>query len=192
MPKGCILAINPHASHHDPQLYPDPCAFNPDRAPPDLGPEGPSSTVVPAVAGLAFGAGVYRCPGRFFAEMEVALVAQLVLATRRITLRPAAAAEGGAEGGAGAAAAAAELALGWVDRAAGAVLGKEAATWGVGAGLPWPTAPGGRAAAAEEGEGDWLEHSGDPGRLLPAPDLRRLVGIKAPAGPLWVSVAGAS
>lgn len=32
-------------------------------------------------AGLAFGAGPYRCPGRFFAEMEVALLLQLILHT---------------------------------------------------------------------------------------------------------------
>lgn len=40
----------------------------------------PHSTLSPSFnAGLAFGAGPYRCPGRFFAEMEVALLLQLIL-----------------------------------------------------------------------------------------------------------------
>eukprot|EP00983_Pelagomonas_calceolata_P077310 1153806-Pelagomonas_calceolata.AAC.5 len=37
-------------------------------------------------AGIAFGAGAYRCPGRFFAEMEVALLVQLILARRNFTI----------------------------------------------------------------------------------------------------------
>ena len=42
-------------------------------------------TCTHANAGIAFGGGVYRCPGRFFAEMEVALLCSLLVAHRDIT-----------------------------------------------------------------------------------------------------------
>ncbi len=48
MPKGRILAICPFESHHDPGLYPDPEAFNPDRPPLTL---GDGTAVVPGLAG---------------------------------------------------------------------------------------------------------------------------------------------
>eukprot|EP00879_Flechtneria_rotunda_P018291 GHRR01019188.1.p1 GENE.GHRR01019188.1~~GHRR01019188.1.p1 ORF type:complete len:508 (+),score=214.12 GHRR01019188.1:966-2489(+) len=77
VPKRSTLAICPFESHHDAGLYPDDAwRFNPDRP----GVQGlEPGTVVPGTAGMGFGGGFWRCPGRFFAEMELALLVQLVL-----------------------------------------------------------------------------------------------------------------
>ena len=75
-----------------------------------------------------------RCPGRFFAESELALLASLLLLLFDFTLLPREGGGGGEGGG------------------------------GEGGGAP-----------------------GDPAGLLPPPDLRKLVGIKVPAGPCWAA-----
>ena len=74
--KGRILAVCPWITHHSDSNYKNAWAFDPDRDPLTL---GDGSTVVSSLAGLAFGGGSYRCPGRFFAEMEVASILLLVL-----------------------------------------------------------------------------------------------------------------
>ncbi|GFH30937.1 uncharacterized protein HaLaN_29875, partial [Haematococcus lacustris] len=94
--------------------------FDPDRGNLVL---GDGTAVVPSLAGLAFGGGPYRCPGRFFAEMEVALVAQLVLAHCPMELLPSPPAPSAAAG-AGLAETAALL--------VGQAVGLELALWGCG------------------------------------------------------------
>jgi hypothetical protein len=95
---------------------------------------------VGGVPGLSFGGGRYRCPGRFFAEAELALVTSLLLLLFDWQLLP--------RGGDG--------------------------------NSPSSTEQGPRSPASKQG------YPGDPGGLLPPPDLRKLVGIKVPAGPCWV------
>lgn len=99
---------------------------------------------VGGVPGLSFGGGRYRCPGRYFAEAELALVLSLLLLLFEWRLLP-----GGASGGGG-----------------------SPGCTGQG--------PSGPASTAVRGP------PGDPDGLLPPPDLRKLVGIKVPAGPCWV------
>ncbi|KAG2434321.1 hypothetical protein HYH02_012343 [Chlamydomonas schloesseri] len=147
LPRGRLLAVCPFVSHHDTQMYggsgggaaaassgatgaaaaadvSSPWAFNPDRPELKL---GDGTAVVSSVAGLAFGGGPYRCPGRFFAEQELGLLVQLLLWTYDMQLsytadgRPAGLAGGGGGGGGAhmpAGAAAGEGAAGRGDRAA--------------------------------------------------------------------------
>jgi hypothetical protein len=80
-----VVAISPYQSHLDPRLYPQaPASYNPARAGIQLEGGGASqhSAAIPGVGGvpgLSFGGGTYRCPGRFFAEAELALVTSLLL-----------------------------------------------------------------------------------------------------------------
>jgi cytochrome P450 len=75
---GVVLAASAWLVHHDPEIYPDPFAFRPERF---LGEKPGTYTWIP------FGGGRRRCLGGAFAmvEMKVALRAAL----RRFTLEPA-------------------------------------------------------------------------------------------------------
>jgi 24-hydroxycholesterol 7alpha-hydroxylase len=96
--KGTMVMICPCISHLDPRLYDDqPEVFNPLRQgaalplPSTLTKSSCDSDSilnrelhgtaagVGGLAGLAFGGGKFRCPGRSFAEMELGLVVGLVL-----------------------------------------------------------------------------------------------------------------
>ncbi|GIL67327.1 hypothetical protein Vafri_20647 [Volvox africanus] len=91
LPRGRLLAVCPFESHHDRKLWDadgtngaaDPWVYDPSR--PELR-LGASSAVVSSGAGLAFGGGPYRCPGRYFAEQELSLLAQLFLWSYDMTL----------------------------------------------------------------------------------------------------------
>ncbi|GLI64265.1 hypothetical protein VaNZ11_007480 [Volvox africanus] len=91
LPRGRLLAVCPFESHHDRKLWDaedpsgaaDPWVYDPTR--PELR-LGASSAVMNSGAGLAFGGGPYRCPGRYFAEQELGLVAQLLLWSYDMTL----------------------------------------------------------------------------------------------------------
>ncbi|PRW32663.1 24-hydroxycholesterol 7-alpha-hydroxylase [Chlorella sorokiniana] len=162
--QGDVVAISPYESHLDSRLYQDaPAAYNPGRDGMHLGGSTAAHAAVVGVGGvpgLAFGGGKYRCPGRYFAEAELALIASLLLLLFDWRLLPRE----------GAAAHAADQAQ---QHKAGTA---EAITAG--------TAAGAAAAAAAA----TAAHAppGDPAGLLPPPDLRKLVGIKVPAGPCWV------
>jgi cytochrome P450 len=77
-PKGCCLVGNAYLVHHDPELYPDPYRFRPERF---LEHEPGTYTWIP------FGGGRRRCLGASFALMEMRIVLRAVLASSRV--RPA-------------------------------------------------------------------------------------------------------
>jgi cytochrome P450 len=94
---GVALVANAYLVHHDPELYPDPYAFRPERFL-----ERPPGTYT----WIPFGGGRRRCLGASFATLEMKVVLRAVLARyelgpqgaelarrRNITIRPA----GGAE-----------------------------------------------------------------------------------------------
>ncbi|KXZ53780.1 hypothetical protein GPECTOR_6g698 [Gonium pectorale] len=168
LPRGRVLAVCPFESHHDMKLYgnqgaSDPWVFDPSR--PELK-MGEGGAVVSGVAGLAFGGGPYRCPGRFLAEAELGLLGAAGSSDEplpKLQLQPQpqlAAVQGGS------------LLYGLL---AGAV-GPKALAWGTGwfDGLDGPLQ-------------DWRT-SGDPSGLLPPCDIRRLVGVKVPKKPCWVQL----
>jgi cytochrome P450 len=82
-PVGSCLVPNAYLIHHDPELYPDPYAFRPERF---LGETPGTYTWIP------FGGGRRRCLGASFAVLEMKVVLREVLS--RSEVRPAA---GGAE-----------------------------------------------------------------------------------------------
>jgi len=77
-PPGVVLIVNAHLVHHDPELYPDPYAFRPERFL-----EGQPGTYT----WLPFGGGRRRCLGASFALLEMKIVLRAVL--ERCELRPA-------------------------------------------------------------------------------------------------------
>jgi hypothetical protein len=95
-PAGICLVPNAYLMHHDPEIYPDPYAFRPER----FLDESPGTyTWIP------FGGGRRRCLGASFAMQEMKIVLRTVLAScelrpagerpelarrRNITIRPAA------------------------------------------------------------------------------------------------------
>ncbi|MEX1141635.1 MAG: cytochrome P450 [Thermoleophilaceae bacterium] len=94
-PKGCCLVPNGYLIHHDPEIYPDPYAFRPERF---LDKQPGTYTWIP------FGGGRRRCLGASFAMLETRIVLRAVLSAceiepagdrpevarrRNITIRPA-------------------------------------------------------------------------------------------------------
>jgi cytochrome P450 len=75
---GVVLIINSHLVHHDPEIYPDPYAFAPERF---LGKTPGTYTWLP------FGGGRRRCLGASFALLEMKIVLRAVL--ERCELTPA-------------------------------------------------------------------------------------------------------
>jgi cytochrome P450 len=78
-PPGACLIAHAYLIHHDPEIYPDPYAFRPERF---LGTKPGTYTWIP------FGGGRRRCLGAGFALLEMKAVLRRVLATHE--LRPAA------------------------------------------------------------------------------------------------------
>jgi cytochrome P450 len=145
---GGVVCISPWEAHLDARMWPGevpPTAYCPARRGMNLaaaadgadaradgaddGADGlhAGAAGVGGLAGVAFGGGRWRCPGRPFAEMELAMVTALLASRFDMELI------GGGAGAAGA-----------------------------------------------------RRHPGDPHGLLPAPDMRRLVGVKVPLGPCRV------
>ena len=92
---GCSLVANGYLIHHDPEIYPDPYAFRPERF---LDEPPGTYTWIP------FGGGRRRCLGASFAMLEMKIVLRALLGTcelsaagdgvevaqrRNITVRPA-------------------------------------------------------------------------------------------------------
>jgi len=81
-PTGCSLVANGYLIHHDPEIYPDPFAFQPER----FLDESPGTyTWIP------FGGGRRRCLGASFAMLEMKIVLRGAL--RTLALQPAERAE---------------------------------------------------------------------------------------------------
>jgi cytochrome P450 len=93
-PVGCSLVANGYLIHHDPEIYPDPYAFRPERF---LDEPPGTYTWIP------FGGGRRRCLGSSFAMLEMAVVLRALLSAcslsdagggvevarrRNITVRP--------------------------------------------------------------------------------------------------------
>lgn len=72
---GCSLVCNGYLIHHDPEIYPDPYTFRPERFLED--PPG-TYTWIP------FGGGRRRCIGASFALLEMKIVLRAVLASREV------------------------------------------------------------------------------------------------------------
>jgi hypothetical protein len=68
-PPGVALVPDAYAIHHDPDIYPDPYAFTPERF---LGRKPGTYTWIP------FGGGRRRCLGASFAVLEMKAVLQAV------------------------------------------------------------------------------------------------------------------
>jgi cytochrome P450 len=79
-PAGVVLMASAYLLHHDPDLYPEPHAFRPERF---LGTSPGTYTWIP------FGGGRRRCLGASFAVLEMKVVLRAAL--RRYELRPASA-----------------------------------------------------------------------------------------------------
>jgi cytochrome P450 len=93
-PAGCSLVLNSYLIHHDPEIYPDPDKFQPERF---LDEQPGTYTWIP------FGGGRRRCLGASFAMLEMTIVLRSALSTlelqpeatspevarrRNITVRP--------------------------------------------------------------------------------------------------------
>ncbi|MET8116515.1 cytochrome P450 [Streptomyces prasinus] len=78
LPPGTELAYCQHALHRDPELFPDPSAFLPDRWPDGGPPPG----------FLPFGAGKHKCIGDRFALTELLTALATILRRVRLTLSP--------------------------------------------------------------------------------------------------------
>jgi cytochrome P450 len=76
-PVGCSLVLNGYLIHHDPEIYPEPDAFQPERF---LDEPPGTYTWIP------FGGGRRRCLGASFAMLEMKIV--LSAALRALTLHP--------------------------------------------------------------------------------------------------------
>jgi cytochrome P450 len=77
LPPGTVIILPTPFLHNDPQTYPDPLRFDPDRF---LGRRPDPNTWIP------FGGGVRRCPGAAFAHMEMDIVLRTLL--RELTFEP--------------------------------------------------------------------------------------------------------
>ncbi len=83
-PPGIILIISAHLIHHDPEIYPDPYAFRPERF---------LDTKPGTYTWLPFGGGRRRCIGASFALLEMRVVLRQAFA--RFDVRPVDAAPAG-------------------------------------------------------------------------------------------------
>jgi cytochrome P450 len=73
-PPGVVLVISAYLVHHDPDIYPEPHAFRPERFLESAGGRGPGT-----YTWLPFGGGRRRCLGASFAMLEMKIVLRAVL-----------------------------------------------------------------------------------------------------------------
>jgi cytochrome P450 len=72
IPPSVPVLVDAHGVHHDPEIYPEPHAFRPERFL-DGAPDGYSL--------LTFGGGAHRCIGASLAQLEIKVVLREILAT---------------------------------------------------------------------------------------------------------------
>ncbi|MBJ7348592.1 MAG: cytochrome P450 [Thermoleophilaceae bacterium] len=75
LPEGTVASPNIYLAHHNPDTYPDPYEFRPERF---IGVQPESSSWLP------FGGGIRRCIGASFAQIEMRVILQTLL--RRVEL----------------------------------------------------------------------------------------------------------
>ncbi|MEV6244197.1 cytochrome P450 [Lentzea sp. NPDC051838] len=75
---GAEVILSPHAMHHNPEHFPDPERFDPDRWTPERARQLPKGAYVP------FGGGIHQCIGNHFALTEIIIVAATVCARHRL------------------------------------------------------------------------------------------------------------
>lgn len=85
IPKGTTVFPNVWAILHDPELYPDPFTFNPDRFEENVTGKGLSASGVNEIPNAAFGFGRRMCPGRWFAFDFLWISVASILSVYRIT-----------------------------------------------------------------------------------------------------------
>jgi hypothetical protein len=73
-PAGVVLMANAYLVHHDPDIYPDPYAFRPERFLESAGGRAPGT-----YTWLPFGGGRRRCLGASFAMLEMKIVLRTVV-----------------------------------------------------------------------------------------------------------------
>ena len=82
IPEGAEVIVSPHALHLDPNSYPDPERFDPDRWSPERAGDVPKGAFIP------FGAGKRQCVGNVFAQTEIVITVATVLARWRLVPVP--------------------------------------------------------------------------------------------------------
>ncbi|KAG0429800.1 hypothetical protein HPB47_023286, partial [Ixodes persulcatus] len=82
IPKGCTIVIPIYALHHDPELYPDPYTFNPDRF------AAANIDSIHPYAFLPFGAGPRDCLGRRLALQTVKMALLYALRSVKFVQTP--------------------------------------------------------------------------------------------------------
>ena len=82
VPGGALVAYCAWASHRLPEVFPEPEAFVPDRFRPEARAEFPRGAYVP------FGGGSRTCLGMRFGELEIKVIATIVLQRFRLELVP--------------------------------------------------------------------------------------------------------
>jgi cytochrome P450 len=75
---GTELIISPHAMHHNPEHFPDPERFDPDRWTPER------ARQLPKGAFVAFGGGIHQCIGNHFALTEIVIAVATVCTRYRL------------------------------------------------------------------------------------------------------------
>src|SRR5207249_6025661 len=74
-PPGVCLVANSYLIHHDPEIYPDPYAFRPERF---------LDTAPGTYTWIPFGGGRRRCLGASFALLEMRIVLRAVFAAAEL------------------------------------------------------------------------------------------------------------
>ncbi|MCB8943087.1 MAG: cytochrome P450 [Ardenticatenaceae bacterium] len=82
IPQGSRIFISPYAMHRQPQYFPQPEQFNPDRWLPE------NEAALPKYAYIPFGGGARVCIGNSFAMMEAHLLLAAIAQQYRLSLVP--------------------------------------------------------------------------------------------------------
>ena len=80
--KGTLIEISTQVVHHDPEYYPDPFAFNPERFMPEN-----KHNIVPYTY-IPFGHGPRNCVGMRFAYQEIKLFLAKIIRRYRFATTP--------------------------------------------------------------------------------------------------------
>ena len=82
VPRGAVILVSPFVTHRDPEYFPDPLTFDPDRWAPELQRERHKFAYYP------FGGGPRTCIGESFAWMEGVLLVSVLAQRWRMELPP--------------------------------------------------------------------------------------------------------